>query len=118
MTKTKLQTNVRPSRQECQRLRAIAKCAKNASGRALKDVFELGAKFEEAAELLRGTFSSWVRQECELDPRTALGFRKAHTVLAEHREMLLERNVSPSVVVLIAGAGAEAPKKPAHEIKI
>lgn len=76
--------------------------------RGLSDTFAAGKALEEAAKLLRGNYSSWVKAECGLEPRTALGFRKTFRNLAAHEKMLVEKNVSASVAVMVASAKPEA----------
>ncbi len=96
------------SRESADRLRSIARRARSVSRRGLEDVFALGAAFEEAADVLKGSFGAWVASQCGIEPRTALGYRKAHRHLADRKDWLVERRVTPSVAVLVASAAPEA----------
>lgn len=87
------------------RLRAIKGSLRSLGKRGLADVFAAGEVLEEASTLLDGTFSTWVKSECGIEPRTALGYRKTFRLLRPHQELRAERGVAPSVAIAIAAAG-------------
>ncbi|WP_019998686.1 DNA cytosine methyltransferase [Aureimonas ureilytica] len=84
--------------------------------RGLEDTFAAGEALEEAAVLLRGGFTGWVREECGIDPRTALNFRKTFRVLGPRKEWLLEMGVAPSVAITLAAAPPEGRERALEEI--
>lgn len=84
--------------------------------RGLEDMFAAGEALEEAAALLRGGFTGWVREECGIDPRTALNFRKTFRVLSPKKDWLLEKGVAPSVAVTLAAAPPEGRERAIEEI--
>ncbi|MCW7546350.1 hypothetical protein N7I30_21560, partial [Aurantimonas litoralis] len=69
------------ARETADRLRKLKESVRAIGKRGLADTFTAGEALEEAAKLLRGSYSSWVKTECGLEPRTALGFRKTFLVL-------------------------------------
>ncbi|WP_416356582.1 DNA cytosine methyltransferase [Aureimonas phyllosphaerae] len=85
--------------------------------RGLEDIFVAGEALEEAAALLRGGFSGWVRNECGIDPRTALNFRKTFRVLGDRKDWLIEKGVAPSVAVTLASAPPEGRERALAEIE-
>lgn len=91
-----------------ERLRVLKGHVRSLGKLGLKGTFTAGKALEEAAELLRGDYSSWVRTECGLDPRTALGYRKTFRVLWEYRENLAKHDVPASVAVMVACAKPDA----------
>lgn len=76
-----IETSVDP-RILAETLRALKERIQIFGKRGLEDTLAAGAALEEAAKLLRGSYSSWVKAECGLEPRTALGFRKTFRKLA------------------------------------
>lgn len=90
------------------RLRLLRGRVRSMGKLGLKRTFEAGEALEEAAELLRGDYSSWVRTECGLEPRTALGYRKTFRVLGTLRKELAKLEVTPSVAIMVACAKPEA----------
>jgi len=96
------------ARETADRLRKLKESVRAIGKRSLADTFTAGAALEEAAKLLRGSYSSWVKTECGLEPRTALGFRKTFLVLGHRKADLIDNDVSASVAVMIASAKPEA----------
>ncbi|WP_157944548.1 DNA cytosine methyltransferase [Mangrovicella endophytica] len=107
MTKPRTVREPTEDRLKADRLRALKGRLRSLGKRGLADVFTAGETLEEAATLLDGIFSAWVRAECGIEPRTALGYRKTFRMLGKHQDLLAERNVSPSVAVTIACAKPE-----------
>lgn len=66
------------------------------------DVFRLGDYLSEARRLLKGHFGSWIKTECGINPRTALGYRRVASELKSHRDLLIARQVQPTVLLKLA----------------
>lgn len=90
------------------RLRVLSGRVRSMGKLGLKGTFEAGEALEEAAVLLRGDYSSWVRTECGREPRTALGYRKTFRVLGDRRKELAKLGVTASVAIVVASAEPEA----------
>ncbi|WP_061937629.1 DNA cytosine methyltransferase [Aureimonas sp. AU22] len=99
------------------RLQKLKATVTSLGKRGLADTLAAGAALEEAAELLHGGFTGWVREECGIDPRTALNFRKTFRVLNHRKEWLLEKGVAPSVAVTLASAPPEGRERALAEIE-
>lgn len=104
MTKPSTERVPSADRIKADRLRQIGGGLRSMGKRGLADVFAAGEALEEAAALCDGTFSAWVKSQCGIEPRTALGYRKTFLVLGSRKDWLAERNVSPSVAVTVACA--------------
>jgi site-specific DNA-cytosine methylase len=89
---------------QAKHLRALRDRARRIGKKNSSDLFELGAILEEAADLLRGRFGVWVEHECGIEPRTAHGYRRAHTRLGSHKTVLIEQRVLPTVIIKLAAA--------------
>lgn len=107
MPETKPQAPHSKDRIKGDRLRKIRDQVNSIGKRNLDDVFKLGAAFEEAAGLLKGSFGAWVRHECKIEPRTVFGYRKVARNLSEHRKLLIEQELTPSAAVTLASASPE-----------
>lgn len=107
MTKSSIERTPSEDRLKANRLRAIKASLRSLGKRGLHDVFAAGEALEEASSLHDGTFSAWVKSECGIEPRTALGYRKTFLVLGDRKDWLADHNVSPSVAVTIAAAKPE-----------
>ncbi|WP_182084414.1 DNA (cytosine-5-)-methyltransferase [Aureimonas sp. ME7] len=104
MTKPSTERVPSADRIKADRLRQIRGGLRSMGKRGLADVFAAGEALEEAAALCDGTFSAWVKSQCGIEPRTALGYRKTFLVLGSRKDWLTKRNVSPSVAVTVACA--------------
>ncbi len=107
MTKPPTERQSTADRLKADRLRAIKASLRSLGKRGLGDVFAAGEVLEKAASLHDGMFSAWVKSECGIEPRTALGYRRTFLVLGDRKGWLADRNVSPSVAVTIAAATPE-----------
>lgn len=107
MIKTSIDRTASDDRRKADRLRAIRDRLRSLGKKGLVDLFAAGEMLEEAASLHDGTFSAWVKIECGIEPRTALGYRKTFLVLGPQRAWLSKLNVSPSVALTIACASPE-----------
>lgn len=94
-------------RMKANRLRKLRDNVRGMGKRSLVGMLDAGEALEEAAGILRGQYSTWVLAECQIDARTALGYRKTFRVLNHRREWLIKKRVSPSVALTIACAKPE-----------
>lgn len=86
------------------RVRELCDDVNSIGKNSLKATFELGFAFQEAATLLKGSFGVWVKHQCQIEPRTVLGYRKVAVRLGAHKGVLLETNLTPSAAVVLASA--------------
>ncbi|WP_457090598.1 DNA cytosine methyltransferase [Microvirga sp. P5_D2] len=101
-------TSAEDGDRQAKHLRVLRDRIRRIGKKSSSDVFELGAVLEEAAELLRGRFGVWVEHECGIEPRTAHGYRRAHAQLEQHKNLLIEKRVLPTVIIKLAGAEDDA----------
>ena len=97
-------TSAEDGDRQAKHLRVLRERVRRIGKKSSSDVFELGAVLEEAADLLRGRFGVWVEHECGIEPRTAHGYRRAHARLEQHKSLLVEKRVLPTVIIKLAGA--------------
>jgi len=102
---------------QAKHLRLLRDRVRRIGKKTSSDVFELGAALEEAAGLLRGRFGVWVEHECEIDPRTAHGYRRAHARLEQHKSLFVEKRVLPTVIIKLAGAEDDVRSAAMHLIQ-
>lgn len=107
MSKKQVTRAIAVAREKAIQLRKLRSRVASVGKRGLIDTFALGEALEEASVLLRGKFSAWLVSECNIEPRTALGFRKTFLALGDRKDWLVERGVAPSVAVMIASAQPE-----------
>ncbi|MBB3937328.1 DNA cytosine methyltransferase [Aureimonas phyllosphaerae] len=117
MVTKSIEEKLAEDRRVAKRLRKLKDTVGSLGKRGLEDIFVAGEALEEAAALLRGGFSGWVRNECGIDPRTALNFRKTFRVLGDRKDWLIEKGVAPSVAVTLASAPPKSRERALAEIE-